>query len=73
MGGSAVRVRVTAAPVDGEANEAVRQVLARALDVSRARVEIVRGRTARTKQLRIVGLTTSEVLARLEAAGRKDG
>jgi uncharacterized protein YggU (UPF0235/DUF167 family) len=64
-GVGAVRVRVTAAPVDGLANEAVRDVLARALGCGRSRVEIVRGQTGRTKLVRILGLTASEVAARL--------
>jgi len=67
-GAGAVRVRVTAPPADGAANEAVRDALARALACGRTRVEIVRGHAARTKLVRIVGLTPAEVMARLEAA-----
>ncbi|HSE95248.1 MAG TPA: DUF167 domain-containing protein [Methylomirabilota bacterium] len=69
MGPEVVRVRVTAAPVDGEANEAVRDVLAGALGCGRSRVEIVRGQTGRTKLVRIRGLTASEVAARLWVGG----
>jgi uncharacterized protein YggU (UPF0235/DUF167 family) len=61
-------VRVTAPPVGGAANEAVRAVLARALGCPRSAVEILRGATTRTKLVRIVGLSPEELRARLTAA-----
>ncbi len=61
-----LKVRVAAAPVDGAANRAVRQVLARALALKPENVEIVRGETARRKLLRVNGLTAAEVHARLD-------
>jgi uncharacterized protein (TIGR00251 family) len=66
--GTRVRVRVTAAPADGAANEAVRDLLAEALGWARSRVEILRGHTARTKVVRIVGLSAADVAARLAGA-----
>lgn len=45
----ALVLRVTAAPVDGEANEAVRALLARTLRVPRSEVRIERGAASRTK------------------------
>jgi uncharacterized protein len=60
-----LRVRVTAPPADGAANEAVRALLAARLGCPRYRVEILRGHTARTKILRIVGLAPAEATARL--------
>jgi uncharacterized protein (TIGR00251 family) len=60
-----VRIRVRAAPVDGEANRAVRQLLARALGCPPAGVEIVRGQAARIKQVRIAGLAPDEAWRRL--------
>ena len=39
----ALRVRVTAPPVEGEANAAVRTLLARTLGVAPSTVEVVRG------------------------------
>src|SRR5438093_11495456 len=59
--GAAIRVRVTAPPSDGAANDAVRDLLARALDCPRSAVEIVRGATARTKVVRVLGLSLAEV------------
>lgn len=66
--GERVRVRVTAPPADGAANEAVRRLLAGVLGCPPSAVEILRGRTGREKVIRIVGLGPVEVRARLAAA-----
>ncbi len=50
-----LKLRVAAAPVDGEANDAVVQVLAKALGVPRSSVSIVGGTTAREKTVLIDG------------------
>jgi hypothetical protein len=63
--GAALRVRVTAPPVGGAANEAVRALLAERLGCARSRVEVVRGHAARTKIVRILDLTPGEVATRL--------
>lgn len=49
----ALRVRLHAPPVDGKANEALSAWLAATLGLRRAAVELVRGATARRKQVRI--------------------
>src|SRR5512145_2507637 len=67
--GAVLRVRVTAPPADGAANEAVRTLLAERLGCARSRVEIVRGQTARTKVVRVAGLDRGTVAARLGGAG----
>ncbi len=48
-----LRARVTAVPEDGRANKAVVALVARALGVAPARIELVRGATARDKVLKI--------------------
>ena len=53
--GDRIKVQLTAPPVDGAANEALRGVLAKALDVPRAAVSIVRGETSRSKTVRVEG------------------
>lgn len=63
----ALRVRVTAPPVGGEANAAVRQLLARHLGVAPSAVEVVRGAHSRDKLVRVVGLSLAAVRARLAA------
>lgn len=51
--GDAVRIRVAAPPVDGEANEALCRFLAKACGVARSAVEVESGSTGRRKRVRI--------------------
>ncbi|KMS52851.1 hypothetical protein V474_25245 [Novosphingobium barchaimii LL02] len=46
-------VKVRAKPEDGKANDAVRDLLARALGLAPSRLELLRGATSREKQFRI--------------------
>jgi len=66
----ALAVRVTAAPVDGRANAAVGALLAKALGVKTAAVEIVHGSGSRDKLVRVIGLTPAEVRRRLQGDER---
>lgn len=50
-----LRLRVTAPPVDGEANHSVRKILAEALGIPLSRVEIIKGERERRKKVRILG------------------
>lgn len=61
----ALRVRVTAPPVDGQANAALVALLAQRLDVRKADVKVVAGQTGRIKWVEVVGLTPEEVVRRL--------
>lgn len=65
----ALEVRVSAPPVEGAANEALIELLARRLDLPRRAVSLVSGEHGRTKRLRIEGLTLDEVRTRLELQG----
>lgn len=60
-----LRVRVTAPPEDGTANEAVVALLAKSLGVPKRSVAIVRGHRSRDKVVDVDGLSVEEVLARL--------
>jgi uncharacterized protein (TIGR00251 family) len=51
-----VLVRVTAPPVDGKANAAVCALLARAADVPKGAVTVIRGEASRDKVVRIDGV-----------------
>jgi uncharacterized protein len=51
--GTSLKVRVTAPPVDGLANEALIELLSKALNTSRRNVCIVSGHTSRTKLIEI--------------------
>jgi uncharacterized protein (TIGR00251 family) len=59
-----LRVRVTAPPVDGAANEAVMTLLASELGVRRGSVALLAGSTGRLKRVRLDGLEETAVLAR---------
>jgi uncharacterized protein (TIGR00251 family) len=63
--GDAVRIAVTAPPVDGDANAAVIELLAKSFGVRRAAVEIVQGARGRRKTVRIQGATRAALLALL--------
>lgn len=49
----ALHVRLKAPPVDGKANIALQTWLAKTLGIPRSAVELLRGETARRKQLRV--------------------
>lgn len=46
----ALRIRLSAPPVDGAANEALRKWLSKELNVPQARIELLRGASGRRKQ-----------------------
>lgn len=59
-----LRIRITAAPVDGSANDAVIALIAKTLGVPRRDVSLLAGTTARSKQLLVKG-DSAALLARL--------
>jgi uncharacterized protein (TIGR00251 family) len=62
----ALEVALAAPPVDGAANAALVEALAKALGVPRGQVEIVRGEGSRTKLVAVRGLAEAELRERLE-------
>ena len=66
-------VRVTAPPVEGEANRAVVAVLAHALRVAPSTVTVMRGERGRDKVVRISGLAMGEIEARVARLAEKKG
>jgi uncharacterized protein (TIGR00251 family) len=60
-----LRVKVTAPPVEGEANEAVVALLARRLEIPKSRVRVARGASGRQKVVEVTGLVEHDVRARL--------
>ncbi len=48
-----IKVKVTASPVEGKANEALIRFLAKAMNVSASCIEILKGHHSREKTLRI--------------------
>jgi uncharacterized protein len=57
----AVVIRLAAPPVDGKANAALIAFIAKAANVPRSRVHIVRGQTSRDKVVRVDGVTGEEL------------
>ena len=54
-------IRVAAPPVEGAANDAIIELLARLLDCPRRAVRIVSGEKSRSKRLSVDGVTPDEV------------
>ena len=63
--GDALRVRVNAPPVDGAANEAVVEVLAKALGVAKRAITIVSGAASRSKVIEVSGVSAADIRERL--------
>ncbi|HSC51884.1 MAG TPA: DUF167 domain-containing protein [Gaiellaceae bacterium] len=66
--GEGWKVRVTAPPEGGRANEALLDLLARELSLPRRSLSIVSGQTAREKVVEMEGIDRAESDRRLEAA-----
>jgi uncharacterized protein (TIGR00251 family) len=63
--GDALKLSLTAPPVDGEANEACIEFFAKLLKVPRSSVSIAAGQSSRNKVIRVVGLSADELQKRL--------
>ena len=55
-----LKIRLTAPPVDGAANEALVKFLADRFSVAKSQVEIVSGHTSRDKIVRITGANAAD-------------
>ena len=64
--GEALKLSLTAPPVDGKANEACIEFFAKLLKVPRSSVTIAAGQTSRNKVIRVAGLPAEEVRRRLK-------
>ena len=64
--GDALKLRLTAPPVDGAANEACVQFLAGLLNISKKAVSIVNGHTSQHKIIRIEGIKKADLLKCVE-------
>jgi uncharacterized protein (TIGR00251 family) len=63
--GEAVKVRLSAPPVEGKANKALTEFLAERLGVNKSAVAIVAGHGARQKIVDVEGLDAAELRRRL--------
>jgi uncharacterized protein (TIGR00251 family) len=58
---NALRIKLTSPPVDNEANVQCCDFIAKQLGIAKRQVSIIRGTTARSKTIRIEGVTEREV------------
>jgi len=65
----ALRIRISAPPVEGKANRALVQFLAKQLGVKPSQVEILSGHTSRIKTIQIVGEGTTGLKKTMDSIG----
>ncbi|MFI5090221.1 MAG: DUF167 domain-containing protein [Terriglobales bacterium] len=65
--GNALKLALTAPPVEGRANEACIEFLAELLKVSRSSITIAAGETSRNKVICIAGMSAGELRRRLHS------
>ncbi len=63
----ALKVRLTAPPVDDRANDALIRLLAERLNVPRSAVRIVAGEKSRTKRVEITGARREQIIEMLNS------
>jgi uncharacterized protein (TIGR00251 family) len=59
--GDALKLSITAPPVDGKANEACIEFFAKLLNLPRSSVTIAAGQTSRNKVIRVEGLSAQQI------------
>jgi uncharacterized protein (TIGR00251 family) len=64
--GDHFKVKVTAPPVEGRANKALIDLLAKKLGVPKSHIEIISGKSSRLKSIRIDGLSIEEITRKVE-------
>lgn len=65
--GDVLRVKLTAAPVDGAANKALIQLLSKGFGLGKGRIHIVSGQKSRLKVVRFCGIRKDELSGRLKS------
>src|SRR5271169_1767618 len=66
--GDALKLALTAPPLEGRANQACMEFLAEVLNVPRSSVTIAAGESSRNKVVRVAGVNAAEVEAKLRVA-----
>ena len=66
--GDALKLALTAPPVEGKANEACIAFFSEFLNVARSSVTIAAGESSRNKAIRVAGLSAADVRVRLAKA-----
>jgi len=68
MQDGSLKIRLTAPPVDGAANEALVAFLSDTLSVSKSQIEILSGHTSREKRVKISGKSGEDIIRLLNTA-----
>jgi uncharacterized protein (TIGR00251 family) len=68
--GDVLRVKLTAAPVDGSANKNLIQLLSKSLELGKDSIHIVSGQKSRLKVLRMCGIEKNELSRRLKSVSQ---
>lgn len=63
--GNVLYIKVTAFPVEGEANSALLKLLSQKLDIAKSAITIIKGLKARYKIVKIQGMSHDEVKEKL--------
>jgi uncharacterized protein (TIGR00251 family) len=61
-----IKVKVTSPPIEGRANKALTDLLAKKLAVPKSHIEIISGKSSRLKTIRIDGLSNEKITRKLE-------
>jgi uncharacterized protein len=69
----ALKVRLTAPPLEGRANEALRRLLAERLNVPVSAVRIVGGEKNRNKRVSVAGVSRAQVVSLAQATQTQRG
>ena len=62
----ALKITITAPPVEGKANKKCISYLAKCFDVAKSKIEIISGQTSKNKLIKIYGINLSEFLEKIE-------
>ncbi|MBN2809544.1 MAG: DUF167 domain-containing protein [Deltaproteobacteria bacterium] len=71
MHDDALKIALTAPPVEGAANRLCRDFVAELLDLPRALVEVVGGHKSRRKMIHVESLSALELIGRLKIEGQE--
>jgi uncharacterized protein len=63
--GNELKIKITAPPVDGAANEALLRFLAKRLGRQRASIQLLQGKTSQHKKVHLSGVTLEFVATKL--------
>jgi uncharacterized protein len=69
--GDALKLALTAPPVDGKANQAVIEFFADLFAISRSSITIASGETSRNKVIHVSGISAEQVRQKLQSALKK--